>query len=363
MGERRLKGGKMSGPTLSDVASAAGVSYATADRVVNNRGNVAQKSIDKVHDAVARLGYVRNVAAANLSRKRVYRLAFLIPTGPNAFFNRIRKHILETANQLSAESVTVEIVDVSAFSVRALQDSIGELTGYDYDGVAIVGLQSAELNAPLEQLRAKGVAVIGLVSDLPKDIRATYIGIDNRVAGRTAARMVGIAHAGQAGKVQTFAGSMDARDHSERLAGFCDVIAADFPHITVCDPIMTNDDASILHDQTQTLLGKSSNLTALYNVGAGNSGLIDALRVTRQKRPFCVVHELVAHSRQALLDGHIDLIIDQRPDVEINRAFSVLRALIDAKDLPLMPELVPTIYVADNLPSDTLNNPMKAKDT
>lgn len=353
----------MSGPTLSDVASAAGVSYATADRVVNNRGNVAQKSIDKVRDAVARLGYVRNVAAANLSRRRVYRLAFLIPTGPNAFFNRIRDHILETANHLSAESVTAEIVDVSAFSVRALQDSIVQLTGYDYDGVAIVGLQSTELNAPLEQLRAKGVAVIGLVSDLPQDIRATYIGIDNRMAGRTAARMVGIAHAGQAGKVQTFAGSMEARDHSERIAGFCDVMAADFPQITVCDPIITSDDADILHNQTQELLEKTSNLTALYNVGAGNSGLINALRTITQKRPFCVVHELVAHSRQALLDGHIDLVIDQRPDVEINRAFAVLRALIDAKNLPILPDLVPTIYVADNLPADTLSNPMKAKDT
>lgn len=83
-------GRKHVGPTLSDVAQAAGVSYATADRVVNNRGNVARKSIDKVRDAVDRLGYVRNVAAANLSRRRVYRLAFLISSGTNAFFNRVR---------------------------------------------------------------------------------------------------------------------------------------------------------------------------------------------------------------------------------------------------------------------------------
>ena len=54
-------GGKMASPTLSDVAHAAGVSYATADRVINNRGNVAAKSIAKVHEAVATLGYVRNI--------------------------------------------------------------------------------------------------------------------------------------------------------------------------------------------------------------------------------------------------------------------------------------------------------------
>lgn len=231
----------MSGPTLSDVANAAGVSYATADRVVNNRGNVAQKSIDKVRDAVARLGYVRNVSAANLSRRRVYRLAFLIPTGSNAFFNRVRDHITQSASHLSVESISVEIVDVSAFSVEALQDSIAELSSHDFDGVAIVGLQSQMLEQPLAKLRARGVVVIGLVSDLPVDFRSSYIGIDNKVAGRTAARMIGIAHAGGIGAVQTFVGSMDARDHSERLQGFLEVMSADFPGLTPLEPILTKD--------------------------------------------------------------------------------------------------------------------------
>lgn len=63
------------------------------------------------------------------------------------------------------------------------------------------------------------------------------------------------------------------------------------------------------------------------------------------------------------MERQIDLVIDQRPDVEINRAFTVLRALIDAKDLPPMPELVPTIYVRDNLPADALTDQMKAQDT
>ncbi|MCZ4365986.1 LacI family DNA-binding transcriptional regulator [Sulfitobacter dubius] len=352
----------MTSPTLSDVARAAGVSYATADRVINNRGNVAEKSIAKVREAVTSLGYVRNVAAANLSRGRIYRLAFLIPRGSNAFFNRIRQHIDHAAAHHVSERVTAEVIEVAAFAVEGLQDSISALLERDFDGVAIVGLQSAALEAPLAELRAKGVAVVGLVSDLPRAARAAYIGIDNIAAGRTAGRMVGLAHGGQGGKVQTFAGSLDARDHAERLAGFREVLSTDFPQITVLDPIMTKDDAQVLQAQTQEVLTQQG-MTALYNVGAGNSGLIAALRGGQGKRPFCVVHELVAHSRQALMARQIDLVIDQRPDVEINRAFTVLRALIDAKDLPPMPELVPTIYVRDNLPADSLTDQMKAQDS
>ena len=352
----------MPSPTLSDVARAAGVSYATADRVINNRGNVAEKSSEKVRKAVAALGYVRNIAAANLSRGRIYKLAFLIPQGSNAFFNRIHQHIIHTAEHQQREGVTVEVIKVAAFAVEGLQESLLALLERDIDGIAIVGLQSTALEAPLAQLRARGVAVVGLVSDLPQTSRAAYIGIDNIAAGRTAARTVGLSHGGNSGRVQTFVGSMEARDHAERLSGFREVLEADFPFIEVLDPIMTKDDALVLQAQTQELLSNPK-LTALYNVGAGNSGLIRALQKAKGKRPFCVVHELVAHSRQALLERHIDLVIDQRPDVEINRAFTVLRALIDEKDLPPVPDLVPTIYVRDNLPADTLTDKMKAQDT
>ncbi|WP_417588867.1 LacI family DNA-binding transcriptional regulator [Pararhodobacter oceanensis] len=351
----------MSGPTLSDVAEAAGVSYATADRVINKRGNVAQKSIDKVRDAVERLGYVRNVAAANLSRRRVYRLAFLIPTGSNAFFSRVRDHIIQSADHLSADSISVRIVDVSAFSVEGLKDSIVDLAGSELDGVAIVGLQSRLLEQPLAELRARGVAVIGLVSDLPVEFRSAYIGIDNKVAGRTAARMTGLAHCGRAGAIQTFVGSMEARDHVERLQGFRDVIAADFPDLTVLDPILTKDDPAVLCKSATNALQSGASVTAFYNVGAGNVGLIEAISTSPRARPFCVVHELVAHSKQALIDNHIDLVIDQRPDVEVNRAFALLRALIDDRELPPMPDLMPTIYVRDNLPADTLNDAMEAQ--
>jgi LacI family transcriptional regulator len=346
-------GGVMKSPTLSDVAESAGVSYATADRVINKRGNVAQKSVRKVEEAVASIGYVRNVAAANLSRGRVYRLAFLLPTGRNAFFNRMRAHLAQVAEHLQSERVSVKVIEITAFSTEGLKNSLKTVEEGRFDGVAVVGLQNKELNAPLSRLREQGVAVIGLVSDLPLSSRAAYIGIDNAAAGRTAARLIGMSHGGQAGRIQLMAGSLDARDHEERLAGFHDVITEDFRELEMLPPIMTRDDASTVKAATESMLHAEPAITALYNIGAGNSGLISALEAHEGEAPICcVAHELTHHSRQALLDKTINVVIDQRPDVEINRAFAVLRALIDARDLPPMPDLVPTIYVRDNLPAD-----------
>ena len=53
--------------TLQDVAREAGVSLATADRVLNGRSGVRGPTAERVRDAVARLGYRPNAAAARLA--------------------------------------------------------------------------------------------------------------------------------------------------------------------------------------------------------------------------------------------------------------------------------------------------------
>lgn len=67
-------------PTIIDVASVAGVSIATVSNVINRRKvPMAPETIRKVEEAVAMLGYRRNVMATNLSRRRSYELGLIIP--------------------------------------------------------------------------------------------------------------------------------------------------------------------------------------------------------------------------------------------------------------------------------------------
>jgi LacI family transcriptional regulator len=56
----------------------AGVSLATVDRVLNRPSRRARgDDRARVEDAIARLGYVRDVAAANLAKRRTYPLVFV----------------------------------------------------------------------------------------------------------------------------------------------------------------------------------------------------------------------------------------------------------------------------------------------
>ncbi|MBV7411107.1 LacI family DNA-binding transcriptional regulator [Maritimibacter sp. DP1N21-5] len=334
-------------PTLSDVAKHAGVSYATADRVVNRRGNVAAKSLTRVEAAVAALGYVRNVAAANLSQSRTYSFVLLLPDGPNAFFAKVRRLIQEMVPRLSLDRVELRVVDIPAFDEAALMAHLAELETDPPDGIALVAIDTPEVADAIERLRAAGAPVLTFVSDLPGAARDAYVGIDNLMAGRTAARLIRLAHIQRAGRVLPILGARSARDHAERLAGLIQGLAG--TRMVVAPVIEGHDRAEQVETQLRDRMAQDAGITAIYSMGAGNAGLIRAI-AERADRPMVVLHELVPHSHAALLDDLIDVVIDQRPEEEIRQVVACLRDLADRHPYVAEPAIVPTIYVKDNLP-------------
>lgn len=83
-GQRRGRS-RASGPTVTDVARAAGVSAMTVSRVVNYEPNVSDETREKVIKAVAELGYVPNTAARALAGGKQCRIA-LLHSNPSAAY-------------------------------------------------------------------------------------------------------------------------------------------------------------------------------------------------------------------------------------------------------------------------------------
>src|SRR3546814_7304171 len=75
--------------TIRDVAMAAGVSRATAARVLSNPELVAEKTRLRVLEVVQRLGYSRNSVAASLRTTRTGRIIVTVPDISNPFFSHV----------------------------------------------------------------------------------------------------------------------------------------------------------------------------------------------------------------------------------------------------------------------------------
>ncbi len=74
---------------MEDVAKVAVVSTATVSRVLNTPNLVAPETLDRVHRAIAKLGYRPNVFAQGLTTKRSFLLGILLPDIHGEFYSEL----------------------------------------------------------------------------------------------------------------------------------------------------------------------------------------------------------------------------------------------------------------------------------
>jgi DNA-binding LacI/PurR family transcriptional regulator len=124
-------------PTIRQVAAAAGVSRATASRVINGGHLVSPQARAAVEAAIADLGFVPNPVARNLATRRTGSVALVIPE-PNArllndpFFG----------NVINGLSLSLEAADLQMILVIARPDgghvrAVRYLTAGQVDGAVI----------------------------------------------------------------------------------------------------------------------------------------------------------------------------------------------------------------------------------
>jgi LacI family transcriptional regulator len=345
-----MEGGRPA--TAGDVAVAAGVSLATVDRVLNGRPGVRDVTARAVQDAVERLGFRRDLAAANLARGRRYRFRFLVPDLPqNSFMQAVRHEIDAAAARGLDQRMTLTVETYAAFDPLDLARQLGAHRGRDAMGIAVVAVDAPEVRDAIARLHADGIAVVTMVSDATPSRRTCFIGPDNVAAGRVAASLLGRFVGGRRGRVLTVAGRMTLRDHAERRLGFAQTMERDFPALSLLPVAEGLDDWAVTEPIVTEALRACPDLVGIYSMGAGNRGIVAALDAAgRAGDVVAVGHELTPFMREALLGGTFDAAINQDPSDEVRRAVQTLKALADGRD-DFRPDPVRIdIYLKDNLP-------------
>lgn len=337
--------------TIEDVALKAGVSVATVDRVLNGRAAVRPLTVERVEKAIRQLNYQPDRLAARLARAREYRFCFVLPEGSNAFMIALADAVSQEAQRMSQEKIAIDLRHTDVFSAEKLAASLDQI-GAVYDGVAVVALDHPRVRESINALTERGVAVVTLVSDVPNSRRQHYVGIDNASAGRTAATLMGRYLAGRPGKVGLIAGSLSLRDHVERQFGFEQVMLHDYPNLTLLPVREGRDDGQIVQRVATQLLAENSDMIGIYNVGAGARGIAAALEATgRHRQVVFITHELTDDTRLALIDGTIDIVINQDAGHEVRSAIRVLMSKADkAPIVDSMERIRIDIYLRDNIP-------------
>jgi len=204
--------------TLEEVARMAGVSRATASRVVNGSPRVSGDVRRSVESAIEQLGYVPNRAARSLVTRRSGSIGVVItePSGrlfSDPFFPRLLRGV---SAHLSARDLQVVLLmpDTTGDSVRTSD----YLAAGHVDGALLVSLHGDD--PLLGRLEAAHIPTV-VVGRPMRDGATSYVDVDNRGGARTA-----VAHLVDGGRrvIAAINGPTDMVAARDRLAGYRDAI-------------------------------------------------------------------------------------------------------------------------------------------
>lgn len=336
---------------LHDVAREAGVSLATVDRVLNGRPGVRPQTVQRVQEAVQRLSYRPDPAAARLARPRPWRLGFVLPAGSNSFVALLRAELDALGPWLGEQRAKAQLVEADAFSPGDAAQAIAALRG-QCDAAIVMAQDHPRVRAAIDELAAAGVCVVTLVSDVPARGRAHFVGIDNVAAGRTAGTLLSRFAGARQGSVGIVMGSRSLRDHAERLFGFQQVMTEERSPLQLLQPLEGQDQSERTEPLVRALLQQHPDLVGIYSIGAGNRGIHAALAAEGAAgRVVWVCHELTPHARSALLEGAASAVINQDAAHEVRSACRVALAQLTRERLLADQERIRIeIYLKDNLP-------------
>ncbi|MGI4856499.1 MAG: LacI family DNA-binding transcriptional regulator [Janthinobacterium lividum] len=297
------------GVRFTEIAAAAGVSLASVDRVLNERGNVSSAVQGRVIEAARRLAVPRVLPDI---RHGLLHVDVLLPANDTPFFQRLRL-ALQRSVQMLEKRVVVHRTIIG--SEQGFIDAINA-TRYPRAGLILTAWDSPAIRAALQTVIAAGTPVVTLVTDIETVERRHYAGIDNVSAGRTAAFFVDrLGRAG--GDVLVLSSRADFGAHRDRLAGFRSGLAASFRTTPPTSGIETHDDPDLCYRSVVAAL-KRGDLAAVYNSGYGASGIAAALdEFGMAGKVVWIGHEITDEHRRYVERGMMDIVIDQDPDGQV----------------------------------------------
>jgi LacI family transcriptional regulator len=304
---------------IKDIAEKANVSTGTVDRVLHNRGRVAEEVRQKVLRIVDELSYEPNLIARTLGSNRTYRLAALVPdANSDEYWQAPESGINQATRELNKFGISVSKYIFNQFDAASFIQKAQELTQHQPDGILIAPLfyrESLQFFSLWHEMRIPFVLFNTQIAEFEP---LSYIGQDSYQSGLLAGKLINY---GQSEKDKTFIvahieedihnsahllkkeqGFRDYFAQSENIMGDYQIIRADL-----------HTSESNLEKQIDQLFEKFPNIKGFF-VTTSKAHVIAAYLQQRQLTQIRLVgYDLLKSNLHYLHKGYIDFLINQNP--------------------------------------------------
>jgi LacI family transcriptional regulator len=170
----------------------AGVSAGTIDRVIHNRGEVADITRERVMKIIRESHYVPDILARTLASRKIFRFAILIPeeNSDSSFWSKPLIGVNNALAEISHFGIKGKMFLFDQFSRLSFERQAEKMMQYEPDAVVIAPIYYQETLRIAERCKNRNIPYIFINSNLKDIDKLGFVGQDSRQSGYLAAKLM-----------------------------------------------------------------------------------------------------------------------------------------------------------------------------
>ncbi|WP_207432826.1 LacI family DNA-binding transcriptional regulator [Sabulibacter ruber] len=180
---------------IKDIAEKAGVSTGTVDRVLHERGRVAEDVRQKVLEIAQELNYQPNLLARTLVNNRVYEIAALLPDpGQDVYWQAPKTGVEKAQAELAQYGVRVTQFIFDPYEAASYREKANEVITMSPDAILVAPIFYRESLPFFKKWKELGIPFALFNTHIPDYEPLIYIGQDSYQSGFLAAKLLHYGH-------------------------------------------------------------------------------------------------------------------------------------------------------------------------
>jgi LacI family transcriptional regulator len=335
---------------IIDIASMAGVSIGTVDRVLHERGEVSEKTKEKVLKIAKDLDYSPNFIAQILKKSRRLHLISLLPepTEESAFWRKHPQGITRAICELDPFPVTLTPVTFDLSDEVDFQHRTEEVLNLNPDGVLMAPIFKSESMAFCSRLARRHIPFVFVDGFIKETGFLSYTGEDIFQSGRVAGQLADLVTPYDKDiLILNLTRNLSNVHHLNfRNKGFMSYFPesgknkGDKIKLTISDP-----EYEVIKKEISRIFEKKPGIRSIYISGSKSYKIADCIRNLGINSLNLIGYDLLERNVEHLKSGTIKFLIGQRPEEQTYRGIRKLFEFLAQNKIPQKVEYLPVDVV------------------
>ena len=300
--------------TIKEIARIAGVSIGTVDRVLHNRGRVADSTRRKIQQILKETGYKGNVFASALSRAAVLKIGIILPRleQNEGFWGVVKQGMDAALDAYSQFRLQAHYYYFDRYKPETILPAFAQFSQTENNALLLTAIHPQTMEQLVRKLSPE-IPLICTNADLENSNRTTYVGQDSFASGITAGRMMELLVPGS-GNFAVI--TVQPRDYhiNQRAAGFKAYFQSR-GDVSITSYHLPDAEEFTAFDKLCTqILEESKQLNGLFVPNCSVHFFAAAMREHLKRDDVKIIgYDLIRQNAELLARGWIDFLINQQP--------------------------------------------------